>query len=278
MNSNRLILYCSIAFLLSSAALARAGTRLEKNLKLDAGGTLFVDAGGGDLIVRGTETVGARVVVTANVDNLDEYFDLRFEEEPHAVRLTAHRHSAWSWPHHLNLKFTIEVPRRTSLELRTGGGDVRIADLEGTFDLHTSGGDVEADEVRGNLQGTTSGGDIKGRQLAGDVELHTSGGDIKAEDVGGRVDVHTSGGDVVVSLARGNARGGEVETTGGDVTVTLDPAANLELLVSTDSGDIHSGLSVQGTVAPSTLHGTLGKGGALLRVRTSGGDIHLNSL
>jgi hypothetical protein len=275
-----LMLFCTLGLLLSLAGGAQAGTQLEKNLKLAPGGTLYVDTSGGDVIVKGTSESGARVLVTSNLSDLESIFALRFEEQPHAVEIVAHRRSDAPWPHHFTLKFEISVPRQTSLELKTGGGDVSATDLEGAFHLKTSGGDVEASDVKGDLDGQTSGGDMRIHQLSGNLVLHTSGGDIQAEGISGRVDVHTSGGDVEVSLMRGNAQGGEVETSGGEISVALDPVVNLDLEASAGSGDVESDLHVTttGTLSSSNLRATLGKGGQLLRLHTSGGDIHLRPL
>jgi len=274
------LLFCTLGLMLSLAGGAQAGIRIEKNLKLESGGSLYMDAGGGDILVTGTPEAGVRVVVTTNLSDLENFLDLHFDEEPHAVRISAHRRSDAPWPKHFTLKFEIMVPRQTSLELKTGGGDVRARDLEGTFHLRTSGGDVEVSDVRGNLQGETSGGDMHVRQLSGNVELHTSGGDIRAEEISGRVDIHTSGGDIVVSLLRGNAQGGEVETSGGDINVALDPVVNLNLEATAGSGDIDSKLplTISGSIPHSSLRGMLGKGGELLRLHSAGGDISLRAL
>lgn len=275
-----LLLFCTLGLLLSLAGGAQASTRIEKNLKLAPGGTLYLDTSGGDVTVKGTSESGARVVVTSNISDLESVFDLRFDEQPHGVQIVAHRHSATMWGNHINLKFDIQVPRQTSLELKTGGGDVRTSDLEGAMRLKTSGGDVEVSDVKGNVDGETLGGDMRIRQLSGDLMLHTSGGDIRASDVGGRVEIHSAGGDIEVGLVRGNAQGGEVETSGGEIIMALDPAVNLNLEASAGGGDVHSDLTltITGTQSESNLRGALGKGGELLRLRSAGGDIHLQSL
>jgi len=265
--------------LLSLAGSALAGDRIEKNLKLDPGGTLSMDTGGGDIIVRGDSASGAHVVVTSNVADLAEVYDLQFEEAAHAVRITAHRRSAFDWPHHFSLKFEISVPRQTSLELKTGGGDVRTQDLDGAVQLRTSGGDVNVSEVKGDVNAETSGGDMEVRQLTGNLVLRTSGGDIKARGISGRVDVHSAGGDVEVSLVPGNAHGGEIGTSGGEVTVALDPQVNLDLEASAGGGDVESGLAITiNSQSHSNLRATMGKGGELLRLSTTGGDIRLRAL
>lgn len=280
MNRLHLLAFCTLGLLLSLAAVAQGGTRIEKNLQLAPGGTLYLDTSGGDVAVRGSSGTGARVVVTSNISDLENAFDFRFEEQPNGVQIVAHRHSGMNWGSHFTLKFEIQVPRQTSLELKTGGGDVRTSDLEGMVRLKTSGGDVDVADVKGNVDAATSGGDMRVRQLSGNLMLRTGGGDINATAVGGHVEIHSAGGDIEVSLVRGNAQGGEVETSGGEINVALDPTVNLNLEVSAGAGDVHSDLTLTttGTVSESNLRGALGKGGELLRLRSSGGDIHLQSL
>jgi DUF4097 and DUF4098 domain-containing protein YvlB len=118
------------------------------------------------------------------------------------------------------------------------------------------------------------------RDLSGDVNVKTSGGDISLENAHGRVEARTSGGDVTAALARGNAKGGEIETSGGDIKVRVDPAVSLTLDASALSGEVISDLplKVTGEISQSRLHATLGSGGETLRVRTNGGSVRISAL
>jgi len=272
---------CTLVFLLTAGTLAFSASRIEKDLKLEPGGRLVVDAGASDVFVTGRSASGAHVVVTSNRDDMEELFTLNFSEEPGAVRIEMHKHSLQLWPKRLEVRIEVDVPTRTNLEIRTGGGDVKVNHLEGETNLETSGGDVKATELKCNLNARTSGGDMELRDLTGDISVKTSGGDITLENVHGRVEAHTSGGDVTASLARGNAKGGEIETSGGDIELRLDPAINLSLDASTSSGEVTSNLphlSVTGEISSSRLHGTLGSGGETLRVHTNGGSVRISAL
>ncbi len=272
---------CTLVFLLTAGTLAFSASRIEKDLKLEPGGRLVVDAGASDVFVTGRSASGAHVVVTSNRDDLEELFSFNFSEEPGAVRIEVRKRSLQLWPKHLQVRMEVEVPTRTNLDIRTGGGDVKVNRLEGETNLETSGGDVKVSELKGNLTARTSGGDMELRDLTGDISIKTSGGDIILENVHGRVEARTSGGDVTASLARGNAKGGEIETSGGDIELRLDPAINLSLDASTSSGEVTSNLprlSVTGEISSSRLHGTLGSGGETLRVHTNGGSVRISGL
>ena len=271
---------CCLVFLLAAGPRAYSQSRIEKDLKLDPGGRLMVDASASDVIVTGRPESGAHVIVTSNRADLEELLAFYFDEEPGAVRIEVRKRGAQSWPKSLQVRMEVQVPTKTNVDIRTGGGDVKVSHLEGDTNLETSGGDVGVSSLAGNLTARTSGGDIELRDLTGDVNVRTSGGDITLENARGRVEAHTSGGDVTAALARGNAKGGEIETSGGDIEVRLDPTVSLSLDASTSSGEVTSNLpfKVTGEISPSRLHATLGSGGETLRVHTNGGSVHISAL
>ena len=288
-----------IAALLTLSVAAQADSRIEKTLTLAPGGEFILESDAGSATVTGSSGSGAKVVVTSDRDDLQSLFDFTFESNDGVVRVTARKKFAsfFSWPHNLNLHFEISVPNKTRVNIKTGGGSVEASSLEGDQNLSTSGGSIEASDIHGNLIARTSGGAIHVRDASGDADIetsggsieveslggslqaHTSGGPIRIDGVGGRVSAHTSGGSVHAAFARGDSQGGELETSGGSIEVRLDPAANLDIDAATSGGSVSSNLSlrVQGTISSSHLHATLGSGGQTLRLRTSGGSIHISS-
>jgi DUF4097 and DUF4098 domain-containing protein YvlB len=271
---------CCLVFLLAAGSRAYSQSRLEKDLKLDPGGKLVVEASAGDVIVTGRPESGAHVVITSNRADLEDLFTFRFDEEPGAVRIEVRKRSVRQWSDSLQVRMEVQVPTKTSVEIHTGGGDVKVSHLQGDTNLETSGGDVAVSSLAGNLTATTSGGDIELHNLNGEVKVKTSGGDITLENASGRVEAHTSGGDVDVAFGRGNAKGGEIESSGGDIKVRVDPAVSINLDASASSGEVISDLplKVSGEISRSRLHATLGSGGETLRVHTSGGSIHVSAL
>jgi len=286
---------------LAALALASSGlaqSRIEKNLTLEPGGRFVLDSDQGSVTVTGTSKPGARVVITSNRDDLESLFDFSFEGEGKTARVTAHRRGQFKWSNHISLRYEVEVPTETSTDIRTGGGGIKlfglrgdsqlktsggsieVSGIAGRLDAHTSGGSIHAKEVTGDAQVDTSGGGIEIGSVEGSVRAHTSGGPIRIERVTGLVDAKTSGGPVYVNFGRGNRRGGDVETSGGSIDVELDPSANLDLDASTSGGSIDCDLPVKvvGKISRSSWHGSIGSGGSMLRLHTSGGSIHIRAL
>jgi hypothetical protein len=187
---------CCLVFLLAAGSGAYSQSRLAKDLKLDPGGRLVVEASASDVIVMGRPESGAHVVITSNRPDLEDLFTFRFNEEPGTVRIEVRKRGVQPWPKRLQVRMEVQVPTKTSVDIRTGGGDVKVSHLQGDTNLQTSGGDVGVSGLAGNLTASTSGGDIKLRDLSGEVQVKTSGGDITLENASGRVEAHTSGGDV----------------------------------------------------------------------------------
>lgn len=117
------------------------------------------------------------------------------------------------------------------------------------------------------------------QRVTGDLRVHTSGGGIQIDDAGGQVDANTSGGGIRASFARGNSRGGRLECSGGSIQVSLDSKADLEIDAAANSVSTKDlAIQMRGEISRGRLQGTLGKGGQMLRIRTSGGGIRIASI
>ena len=277
-----------------------AGSRIEKNLALEPGGRFILESDGGSVTITGTDQSGAKVVITSDRDDLQRQFDFTFDENAGLVRVRAHQYSHWGWLRYnnLNLRFEIRVPKKTTLEVKTGGGNIEVYSLASDADVktsagsihvvglsgrlyaRTSGGSVHLQEIQGNTEVQTSGGAIRAESIDGALIARTSGGPIQIERLTGRIDAGTSGGGITAVLSKKNAHGGTLKSSGGSISVAIDPTANLAIDASTSGGSVSSDLPIRvvGQISGESLYGTLGSGGETLTIRTSGGSIHIGSL
>ena len=313
----RFVIWAATAVLLAAAALpARADYRVEKDLKLAPGGQFVLNSDEGSVSVIGNPEQGAKIVVTADRDDVDQLINFSFETTSRGVEVTARKKDRFRHLNHLHLHFEVRVPTQTHLEIHTGGGGIEASSTKGDATLQTSGGGIEASQIAGYVDADTSGGGVRLREITGNARIRTSGGGIQAEYLTGTLDAHTSGGPikldrvdsdvrvdtsggpieitgagghvvaktsgggVSVSFTRGNAKGGEVESSGGPINVRLDPSVNLNLNASSSGGGVTASLPITavGRVSGSHIEGTLGKGGATLSLHTSGGGIRIESL
>lgn len=212
--------------------------------------------------------------------------------------------------------YTIRVPSQFNARLDTAGGGIDVSDLTGEVQVNTSGGGLKLSRIQGPLDGNTSGGGIDVTECQGDIEINTSGGGINVVGGSGSLDGRTSGGPVTVRNFQGNTHvrtsgggiriehvvgeisgrtsgGGvtavfsdpiqqpiDLSTSGGGVTVRLPASAAFELDAQTSGGGASCELpvTVVGEMKPGHLKGAVNGGGPILRLRSSGGGIHVKKL
>ena len=297
--SSRLTLACALTL---AAAPAAAEFRLAKTLTLAPGGRFVLASDIGEVAVVGDASANAQITVTSTLDNLDQRFDIRFEEGAGLAKLTIERRGGWlggffdgGWFHGQSARIEVHLPRQTALEVTTSGGGIDIAQLDGGVTASTSGGGLEVREVRGEVRAESSGGSVRVRSIdgavtasssgggveldavSGEIHAESSGGGVRVRAAGGRVEASSSGGPVKVAFAAGNDRGGDLDSSGGGVQVEVDPAVALSIDASSSGGSVDCDLpvTVQGRLHRDAVHGNLNGGGAALRVRSSGGGVRL---
>lgn len=274
--------FCALALLLVAAP-ALANDRVERDLALDPGGRLVVETDGASITVTGGSRSGAHVVITARDEKDLDRYKLTFEESPEGLRVVVRRRggiSSWfGWSGH-GLEIEVEVPSETDIDLDTSGGGIRVESIRGEVKADTSGGGIRIRDIEGNVNVHTSGGGIRIADVRGDVRAETSGGGVRVENVTGSIDANSSGGPIEASFAPGAEARGRLSTSGGGVKVWLDRGANVEIDASTSGGRVRCDLPItmQGRTSKSRLRGTIGAGGPLLTLRSSGGSIRIGEL
>ena len=312
-------------FLAAGIAAADIESAIERQFAVKDGGLLTIDSDLGSIEV----TAGAsdKVVLTVHqtVDahspsTADKYLrDLKldFNQAGNTVTVTArYKHDSWlKWnQRRIKLRFVAQVPALFNVDLKTAGGSISVADLQGEVIsktsggslkfgqitgpvsgktsggsitlagckgnavLSTSGGSINVGRVEGEVQAKTSGGSITIEKSKGSVTASTSGGGIKVEEVYGDIDAATSGGSVSATIQEQPAAPCRLSTSGGSVNVTLAPHIKVDVDASTSGGRVRTDfeMSVQGEISRSHLTGKINGGGPLLRLRTSGGNINIH--
>jgi DUF4097 and DUF4098 domain-containing protein YvlB len=285
---------------------------VEKTFTVQPGGTFKATTQGGDITIRTADVKEVRITAkqvfrTSNEQEADEILaklTLTMEQAGNDVTAEAKYEKrpggSWfsNWPP-LTVSFEVTVPKNYNLNLTTSGGDIAAASLQGNIRARTSGGDMKFDRVDGEIDAHTSGGDITLREGTALAKLGTSGGDIDVDRAGGPTQVSTSGGDITINavtqLISATTSGGDVRatltepmkqdavlsTSGGDVRVRVVKGAGFELDASTSGGDVRAeGVTItiaKGGVGKSRLAGSVNGGGPRLKLRSSGGDISVQT-
>lgn len=161
----------------------------------------------------------------------------------------------------------------------TSGGSIETVNVTGDVHVRTSGGSLRLGAIQGFVSGRTSGGSIKVVDCSGGTDVRTSGGGIWLGNIGRNVTARTSGGSIQAAMATQPQSECSLRTSGGAITCTLIPDVAVDLEVKTSGGrastDFAVESTIQGKVPKNRLEGSINGGGPLLKLRTSGGNIHL---
>lgn len=230
----------------------------EQSFSVAPGGTLYLDSDMGSVEVESHDSEQVDVMVTRKGDAVED-FTIEMSQEGDDVRIKGDKQGGWG-SFRGGAKYVIRVPQKYNVDLRTGGGAITLADLNGRVDVNTSGGSIGLGRIKG------------------DVKAHTSGGSIRVKEVAGNINATTSGGSIKATLSQQPTANCRLKTSGGSVTAYLAPSIAVNLDARTAGGSVRSELEVDGTRKRTRIKGTINGGGPTLELKTSGGSVRIKSL
>ncbi len=231
------------------AASAHAQARLDTSLTIDASATVEVVVWSSDVAIN---TVAERRLRVRNSG------DSRVEVTGggRSLRIDASQSRTRS-----DGTLTVDVPRGTTLLVRSQSGDVSVRGTGADVEVRTTSGDITvSDAARVRIDAVA--GDISARNITDGVRVNSTSGDIRLDDVSG--DVEISGTSSTVMMSAVSSRRVQVKVVSGDVRWNGRFADGGRYEFNAHSGDIRL------IVPRATL--------ALLDVRTFNGDITTTDL
>lgn len=282
--------YLSILFFTSICFAAKAQDKyyqpyMTKSLLADAIEKVKAQTAGGNIEVIGSSTEARiEVFVSPNYNKkmlskeeiekrVQEEFDLSVTVENHQlIAIAKSKKKMHNWSNSLHISYKIFVPKTTSVNLLTSGGNIDLTDLTGKLDFTTSGGNLTLEHLGGNVNGTTSGGNININNSADDIVLTTSGGNVNAVNSHGNIRLSTSGGNVGVNKSGGIIK---ASTSGGNV---LGDTVDGELTASTSGGDVrllNLSCSLDAGTSGGNIRVSMATLGKYVKLSNSGGDTDL---
>ena len=141
------------ATMLTTGAMAETE---QRSFDVSAGGRFVLDADWGKVEVETWDRDAVDVVVEPTT----ELESLEFDEEQGTITVRARKKerglSRWFRSDDAPF-FQVTVPRHFDLDLKTAGGKIAIADIDGDVVARTSGGNLVLGEVTGSVHGRTAG-------------------------------------------------------------------------------------------------------------------------
>jgi DUF4097 and DUF4098 domain-containing protein YvlB len=156
-------------------------------------------------------------------------------------------------------------------------GDAHFERIRGPLKFHTSRTDFQLARLDGQIDISSSAA-LSTSEAVGPLTLTTHSRNITLDRVSGDVSVTNRNGSVDVTSAPPLSNV-TVENRNGSVSVTVPEQSNFAYQFDATNGDIESDFpqvkSNSEDSRKNTVNGTIGKGGPLLRVTTSQGDVSL---
>ena len=177
------------------------------------------------------------------------------------------------------LRIEVRMPADADLQVETGDGGIRAANLAGTVVLHTGDGSLNVSAIKGSLQMRTGDGGIDASDIDGKISAVSGDGHITID---GRFDVvqaKSGDGRIRVRAHPGSKLDSSWSVSSGDggieIAVPSDLSADIEAISGDGSVTSDLPLTIQGTVSKTRVHGKLNGGGQTLTIHTGDGSIHL---
>ncbi|MCU1516931.1 MAG: hypothetical protein JWQ75_1652 [Pseudarthrobacter sp.] len=192
---------------------------------------------------RATRTMDQRVAEQTTV----EFSDGRLQ-----VRLRPLKRYSWFGDGGA-VDITIDVPIGSSLELKSGMGDLRCDGEFGPADLNTAMGHVRIDHCA-DLRVHTGQGDVAVERVSGRTDIKTGSGKVRVGEIDGTATIKNGNGNTRIGDAGGDLR---VSAANGDVTIDR-PGATTSIKAA--NGDITVGDISRGNLTLQTSAGSLAVG------------------
>ncbi len=164
------------------------------------------------------------------------------------------QHPYSKWTRDYEVDWTVTVPARFSVAVRSTIGDGTLTGMDGDVTIDSSVGDVGVSHAHGAVRIESQVGDVRVSEVDGAVRVISGVGDVHAQSVRGPAEVRTGTGDAHV---RGVAGGIEVRTGTGDVRVEVAKVGTENISARSGTGSIHVTLprDVRGRLSAQTNTG-----------------------
>ena len=196
----------------------------------------------------------------------------------------------------VSVDYKLWIPDAAAVEIRSVSGDVRVAAIGGHARVSCVSGNVDLlgaagadiDLVSGDLTLENVVGDAYLKAVSGNIDVTRVKGSVEAEAVSGDIDLrdvseaqtisakNVSGNITYVGKIKAGGRY-EIKTHSGDVRMTIPADSAFDFEANTFGGDIDSDFEIQvaGKISPREIHGTVGKGGATVVLKSFSGNVEL---
>ncbi len=282
--------------------------RYAKTVPLGSGGSVVLSNISGNVVVTGG--AGDQVIIDAvkrgrTADDLKNIEIEVITTEGRVEITTRHPRRDRGWGNNAEVNYTLTVPRRAKVRVKTVSGDVQLTTVDGDVRAESVSGNVRVSEAK-QIEGVVSvSGDVvlKSASSSGPVTLSSVSGNVtlfavKAPSVSGssvsgdveltdvtadRVAFKSVSGNLTFSGPLAKAGRYALKSHSGDVLIKVLNTMGFEVNATSFSGDIHSDVPLTVRFGGDEsrrgrrqeIRGTFGDGSAVLELNTFSGNVRI---
>lgn len=181
------------------------------------------------------------------------------------------------WNRHGTADLNLRVPRDIAVNVTSANGRICLRGIQAAVHAKASNGAVSIEEVVGSIEVYTSNAKCCFAQTKGRLRARSSNGKIELVDHSGSVDASTSNGVIKASLDQIGEEGIVLATSNGRIVLELPEQVDADVDIRVENGVIRTSrdLDTQTREPNGRIRGTLGRGGPMIKLRTSNGTISL---
>ena len=227
-----------------------------------------------DLLITASKT--ARAESEAAAKEVLENIQLVFGETPEALDLEVEVARRWNRRGAANL--WVRMPRDMSVWVAAANGRVNVEGIHGHVRARSTNGSATICNVVGRVEVATTNAKVCCQCICGALSARSSNGKIEIEGHRGGVKASTSNGLIRASFDALENGGIELATSNGRIVLDLPQVVDAEVDIRVDNGVIRNDRELCGASREShgRVVGRLGKGGALIKLRTSNGSVNIH--
>jgi len=212
---------------------ALAGDKIDKQIDVPSGGTIFIENQRGDVQITGWDKNEFKV--SGELDDKAQGFELKTTGAK--TEFIVKMPSNLGWGNNGNgSNLTVFMPKSSSLEFAGVNVSVVAKTLKNGAEVDVVNGEITVDDITGNIKLTTVNGDVNAENLNGNIQFETVNGEINDRESSGELRFSAVNGDIKSTSSANDVR---LENVNGDIDFTLSAIKNLRINTVNGEAEVH---------------------------------------
>ncbi|XQF89586.1 DUF4097 family beta strand repeat-containing protein [Pseudoalteromonas espejiana] len=210
-----------------------AGDKIDKQIEVPSGGTIFIENQRGDVNITGWDKNEFKV--SGELDDKAQGFELKTTGDKTEFIVKMPRHLGWG-SNGDGSNLTVFMPQSSSLEFAGVNVSVVAKTLKNGAEIDVVNGEITVDDITGNIKLTTVNGDVNAENLNGNIQFETVNGEINDRQSTGELRFSAVNGDIKSNSTASDIR---LENVNGDIDFTLSSIKSLRINTVNGEAEIH---------------------------------------